>query len=263
MNAQSRPTHDTSHGRTIRTQLHELQVGAGGLLLSTTIRQWMGTLDYRVLYHDPATDPAVSRPDQQRYIYVFWHEYILAPLYLRGHCDLCMLLSPHRDANLLARVAEHMGFSSVRGSSNRQRVAGLRQMLREGRQLHLTLTPDGPRGPRRQFSAGAIYLASRLQIPIIGLGFGFNRPWRLNSWDRFAIPRLYSRARCVVGPPVTVPPRLNTASLARWQAHTACMLNDLTVTAERWAHSRQNHPRQIATHRRPRDRSPQAPDRVS
>ena len=117
---------------------------------SLSIRAWMSTLRYRVVYEDPSVDPLLA-PGEPR-IYVFWHEYILVPLYLRGHCDLAMLLSKHRDAEILARVAGHMGFDCVRGSTNRGSTAALRDLRRRGRYMHLTITPDGPRGPRRKLA---------------------------------------------------------------------------------------------------------------
>ena len=89
-------------------------VKLGGLLSATVIRQWMSTLDYRVAYYDPSVDPTRHEYKGQK-IYIFWHENILFPIYLRGHCNLVMLLSQHRDANILARVAHHLGFHCVRG----------------------------------------------------------------------------------------------------------------------------------------------------
>ena len=72
---------------------------------SAAIRGWMGTLDYRValLRSDASIPPAGECRGQK--IYIFWHEYILFPLYLRGHCNLAMLLSRHRDAEILSHVA--------------------------------------------------------------------------------------------------------------------------------------------------------------
>ena len=60
--------------------------------------------------------------------------------------------------------------------------------------MHLTITPDGPRGPRRHMAPGPIYLASKLGLPLVLMGYAYDRPWRLHSWDRFAIPRPGSRA---------------------------------------------------------------------
>ncbi len=87
----------------------------GGLLTSVGIRAWMRTLDYRAAFYDRSVDPAHTVGGPR--IYVFWHENILIPLYLRGRCHLTMLLSQHNDADVLARVAHHMGFACVRGST--------------------------------------------------------------------------------------------------------------------------------------------------
>ena len=55
--------------------------------------------------------------------------------------------------------------------------------------MHLTITPDGPHGPRRRMAPGPIYLASKLGLPLVLMGYAYDRPWRLPSWDRFAVPR--------------------------------------------------------------------------
>src|SRR5690606_8695626 len=121
---------------------------------------------------------------------------------------VCMLLSANRDAELLSRAAMHMGFATVRGSTYSAPRRALRGLFRHSRDMHLTLTPDGPRGPRRVMSPGPIYLSSKLQIPLVLLGMGYDRPWRLSSWDRFAVPRPYSRARCVFSAAIQIPPHL-------------------------------------------------------
>lgn len=206
-----------------------------GLLAAKGIRAWMSTLEYRALFYDHSVD-AVFGCDQPR-IYVFWHEYILVPLYLRGHCDLAMLLSRHRDADVLARVAHHMGFDCVRGSTNRGSAAALLDMTRRGKHMHLTITPDGPRGPRRQLAIGPVYLASRTGLPIVPLGFGADRPWRAKSWDHFAVPRPFSQVRGIIGPPIHIPDGLGRNQLELRRQGVERLMTDLTLEAEEWAAS--------------------------
>ncbi|RMF88700.1 MAG: DUF374 domain-containing protein, partial [Planctomycetota bacterium] len=207
--------------------------GFAGLTATTLVRLWMGTLDYRAYYYDRSIDPVYEDCTTAK-LYLFWHEYILFPLYLRGHCHLTMLLSRHRDADILSYVAEMMGFRFVRGSSNRGGVAALRQLMHEQGQ-HLTITPDGPRGPRRRLAAGPIYLASRLGMPLVLMGFGYDRPWRLPTWDRFALPRPFSRARAVVGPPIFIPPSLDRQQIEMHRRRVESLLCRLTTAAENWA----------------------------
>jgi lysophospholipid acyltransferase (LPLAT)-like uncharacterized protein len=219
--------------RRFRRRLPSGLTKLGGLVAAEAIRAWMGTLDYRAAIYDRSADP-VHRIGGPR-IYIFWHEYILAPLYLRGHCNLAMLLSQHRDAEILARVAYHLGFDCVRGSTYRGGARAIWELFDRSKRQHLTMTPDGPRGPRRQLAAGPVFLASRLQLPLVLMGLGYDRPWRARSWDRFAVPRPFSRVRAVIGPPLMLPRDLNRAQLEACRRRVELLLNSFTSEAEAWA----------------------------
>ena len=203
-------------------------------LATQAVRGWMRTLDYRAAFYDETIDP-VRRDFQGPKIFVFWHEYILMPLYMRGHCDLAMLLSKHRDADLLFHVAHYLGFSCIRGSTARGGATAVREMFRACEHLNIAITPDGPRGPRRTLAAGPIYLASKLGLPLVAMGFGYDRPWRLNSWDRFAIPRPGSRARAVVSPQIQIPANLDRDGVEYFRQRVEGVLNCLSEDAEQWA----------------------------
>lgn len=209
-----------------------------GYATSLVVRTWMRTLDYRVAFYDRSIDPQRGLGGPR--IYIFWHENILIPLYLRGHCHLAMLLSQHGDAEILAWVAKRMGFDCVRGSTHRGAAKALWELFERSKYQHLTITPDGPRGPRRQLAQGPIYLASRLQLPLVPMGFGFDRPWRVDSWDQFAVPRPFSRARAVIGPPLLLPPDLDRGALETCRRRVERLMNALTTEAEDWAESGTN-----------------------
>lgn len=207
----------------------------GGLFASAAVRHWMCTLDYKVAYYDKSIDPVFPECQGQK-IYIFWHEYILFPFYLRGHCNMAMLLSRHRDAEILSYAAYHMGFDFVRGSTNRGGAAALRELLAKSKTMHLTITPDGPRGPRRRLAPGCVYLASKLELPLVVMGYGYDRPWRVRrAWDQFAIPRPYSRARAVPSGEIFVPPNLDRDGLEHFRGKIERLLNRLTAEAEAWA----------------------------
>ena len=211
-------------------------IHAAGALASMAVHLLSSTLDFRVAYYDPIIDPAYPN-DGKRRIYIFWHEYIQYFIYLRKHCRLAMLLSRHRDADVLEDVAHMLGFESVRGSTNRGGVEALREMMRkeEGDRLHLTITPDGPRGPRRVLAPGCIFLASRLQIPLVAMGVGYDRPFRFNSWDRYAVPRPGSRVRCIPSSDIVIPPDLDKEGIEHFRRKVESILNGLSDEAEDWA----------------------------
>ncbi len=220
-----------------------------GFLAATAIRCWMRTLDYQGAYYDPAVDPVDPRY-QGRKIYIFWHENILMPLYLRGHCNFAMLLSRHRDADILTELCRQLGFDFVRGSTFGGGSAALLEMLRRSERMNLAITPDGPRGPRRRMAQGPIYLSSKLGLPIVCMGMGYDRPWRVKSWDRFAIPRPGTRARGVVGPALTIPPNLDRDGLEHYRLRVEQLLTRLTCEAEAWAEAGTGKIGQQSVHRR-------------
>jgi lysophospholipid acyltransferase (LPLAT)-like uncharacterized protein len=234
-----------------------------GLLCSTTVRLWMGTLDYRAAFYDRTVDPAAGNQGQR--IYVFWHEYILFPFFLRGNCNLTMLVSQHRDADILFEAARLLGFDLVRGSSYRGGGTALRELLRKSESMHLAITPDGPRGPRRRMAQGPIYLASKLGLPLVAMGFGYDRPWRTQTWDRFAVPRLHSRARAVLGPEMHIPADLDRDGIERYRQQVEQLLNRFTLEAEAWAEAGTHKVDEIPLHRQsaPRQRSVNEPHDLS
>jgi hypothetical protein len=213
-----------------------LTIGATALAATATIRHWMGTLDYRVEFGDPTVDP-VHPEYRGAKIYVFWHENILLPLYLRGHSNISMLLSRHGDADVLDRVARMNGFGVVRGSTFNGGSVVLRQLAKRAAEGNLTITPDGPRGPRRRLAPGCVFLASTLGIPIVAMGLGYDRPYRFGTWDRFALPRPFTRARGIVSRAIAVPTELDRDGIEAYRAGIERLLTHLSDGAEAWAMS--------------------------
>lgn len=211
-------------------------IGVTALAATAAIRRWMGTLDYRVEFSDPTVDPV--HPDYRgAKIYVFWHENILMPLHLRGHCNISMLLSRHGDADVLDRVARLNGFGVVRGSTFNGGSVVLRQLAERAQGGNLTITPDGPRGPRRRLAPGCVFLASTLGIPIVAMGLGYDRPYRFRTWDRFALPRPFTRARGIVSRAIAVPPDLDRDRIEMHRAGIERLLTHLSNESEAWAMS--------------------------
>ena len=128
-----------------------------------------------------------------------------------------------------------MGFGVVRGSTFNGGSVALRQLAERAKRENLTITPDGPRGPRRRLAPGCVFLASTLGIPLVAMGLGYDRPWRVGTWDRFAIPKPWSRARAVVSRAIHVPADLDREGIEWHRAGMEKLLVDLSDDAERWA----------------------------
>jgi len=173
-----------------------------------------------------------------RCIYAFWHETVFTPAASFGSRRMACLISRHADGEIMARICLHAGFRVIRGSSTRGGVEAVRRMLRSRHLTHFAVLPDGPRGPRRQLEPGIVFLASRTGMPIVLAGIGYDRPWRLPTWDRFAVPRPWSRAVILLGAPMHVPADIGRDALEDYRRRAEAMLNDLTTRAERLAERR-------------------------
>ncbi|MEC8300092.1 MAG: lysophospholipid acyltransferase family protein [Planctomycetota bacterium] len=207
-----------------------------GYGLSWSLRCLQASLDIRSTHFDRSTDP--SRPEfSGKGVYVFWHEYLAFPLGLMGHYNVTMLASQHRDADWLINAADRLGFGVVRGSTNRGGSQAVRELKRRAHHGSIAITPDGPRGPRREMALGAIFLASRLELPIIPVGFGYDSPFRFKTWDAFAVPRPMSRARIIMGPRIGIPRKAGREELEDYRLKIQSLLDTLTASAEDWASS--------------------------
>jgi lysophospholipid acyltransferase (LPLAT)-like uncharacterized protein len=200
-------------------------------LAAWLIRLWMGTLRFRLHFADGIRHPTDSR--RQRCIYAFWHESLLFPTAFRARVHV--LISRHADGELIAQVCRFLGAQVVRGSTTRGGGPALLELIRRGRRTHLGVTPDGPKGPRRRVQIGLISLASLTGLPVVAFGVGYSQAWRARSWDRFAVPKPWSTAACVVAPAIHVPARLNREGFEAYRRHVEEQLQRATAAAEQWA----------------------------
>lgn len=137
-----------------------------------------------------------------------WHRILLTGAPHFGRYGPAVLVSQSRDGEIIARIAEHLGWRPVRGSSSRGGVRGLLQMVRELQRLgvgaHLV---DGPRGPARKFKPGLVTIAGRAGALLVPIWIAPRWRWEAHSWDRMPVPLPWSRVDVRVGAPVEVPAR--------------------------------------------------------
>lgn len=246
----------------MRIKLRNLEKSKIGRFLQKSVsstaaiamKQVLMTTDLKTAYYDRSTDP--SRPEYfEHCIFVFWHENqaILLPRWTFS--PVTLLISQHRDAQWLKQAANFLGFNVVRGSSTRGGASAIRKLKRASRFTSFAITPDGPQGPRRQMAMGPIFLASRLQMPLVCVGVGHDRPWRLNTWDRFAIPKPFSRARVVLGPKIHLPKKLTKNQLQEAREKAESLLLQLNEFAEDWAGTDKRIRQELPLNRARRTRS--------
>jgi lysophospholipid acyltransferase (LPLAT)-like uncharacterized protein len=165
----------------------------------------------------------------------FWHgRLLMTPLIYRGR-GLKVLTSRHRDGELISRTVRLFGLETVRGSSTRggmSGIKGLARALQEG--LDVAVAPDGPRGPRYKVQMGVIQLARISGRPIFPLTFSATPRKVLQSWDHFVLPFPFSRGVFVWGEPIWVDPAADMGEMQRKALLLERRLREITVRADHY-----------------------------
>ena len=168
------------------------------------IRFVHGTSRWRVVGGE---HPACLWDRDAPFIVAFWHgRLLLMPYCWRRGKPVEMLISQHRDGQLIARTIAHFGMRTIAGSTGHGGSAALRAMLRSlKRGGSVGVTPDGPRGPPMRAQAGIADLARLSGAPILPVAFATSRRRVLGSWDRFILAWPFSRGVFVWGAAIEAP----------------------------------------------------------
>ena len=185
---------------------------------------------------DSKGDPVDIRYRAGAAIYALWHSQQL-PLTLRHRREnIAVIVSQHRDGEIISRMVQAIGYRTIRGSSTRGGSAALHEFVRAASEGHsLAITTDGPQGPARQCKPGVILAASRTGLPIVPTAAAPVRAWTFDSWDRFCVPRPGSIVYLTYGDPIVVPSSLADESVAEWRLRVALSQQEATEVVEKAA----------------------------
>jgi lysophospholipid acyltransferase (LPLAT)-like uncharacterized protein len=207
-----------------RPLTHRLLAGYLGLVFRTTRWQWLGT--------EPIDRWLASG---QACVWCFWHNRMAMMAYARrSPRPHHILISPHRDGQLIAAVVARFGIKPIFASSSRRPVEGFRQalaVLERGEMV--CITPDGPRGPRMRVGLGPIELARLAGVPLVPAAY--STAWRLTfgSWDRFILPLPFGRGIFNGGEPLHVDPDCQGAAREALRAELERRMIAVSIEADR------------------------------
>ena len=143
----------------------------------------------------------------RRCIFAFWHRGLVALSWWARGRKIAILSGTNFDAQWAAYVTLRFGLRRVLGSSSRGGLRGIVAMARSMAEGYdAAFTADGPRGPRYIAKPGPVLLARRAGGPIICVHAFCEKAHTLEkAWDRFQVPRPFSRVALIFGPPIEVP----------------------------------------------------------
>lgn len=151
-------------------------------------------------------NPTQYITESKSFLTCFWHGNLtMLPYAWTFEKPFHMLISAHKDGQLISKTVHHLGVQTVKGSTGKGGTQALRDILNlfksEG---YIGITPDGPRGPRHSISNGTITIAKLAKVDILPVTFSTKWGKTFKSWDHFFLPFPFSKGVIIWGDPIKI-----------------------------------------------------------
>jgi len=150
-----------------------------------------------------------------RVLFACWHQRFFGGFYFPGRYQLkpCIMISRSRDGDFIAAVVELMDWVPVRGSSSSGGRGALREMserlVEQAVGAHIV---DGPTGPPRTIKPGLLSIARNAGAAVCPAYVVYEKYWIVSSWDRFMVPKPFSRVLIRFGELFSVPDEMDSST---------------------------------------------------
>lgn len=170
--------------------------------------------------------------EEKPYVLALWHNKVVATVLALGFIKKrAGLASPSADGELISVPLEKLGYKMIRGSSGKDSVKGLVQLIKAVKEGYTIGTPlDGPKGPRFEAKQGMMYVAQKSGRPMVFMGAAYSKKWVLSkTWDKCQIPKPFSKVICVISEPFYLE---KSIPVEDYKEIVEKKLNDINETAE-------------------------------
>lgn len=174
---------------------------------SVAIRLLIKTLRIKIVNGEAITNLVCEK---KNFVAAFWHGSMMIGWFLNRNRNAAALVSQSKDGDVLASTLERWNYNVVRGSSSTGGSDALTAMIFLVREdFSLAITPDGPRGPIYKMKAGAVITAKKSNVPLFLVGVGIKNKFILKSWDRFEVPKPFSKVAAIYSDPIFIDEHLS------------------------------------------------------
>ena len=169
------------------------------------------------------------------FIGAFWHgRMMMIPMAWQRMAPMHMLISAHRDGQIIADAVSYFGIRAIAGSTRRGGSAALRNLLKKLKEGDcVAITPDGPRGPAMTVSIGIVNAARLAQVPIVPITYATSRRWMFPSWDHFHVAMPFGRGLFLWGQPIEIAAELDEAGLEHARSLIEARMIEMVDEADR------------------------------
>jgi len=140
----------------------------------------------------------------KKFCFAIWHEQLFGMIVAMRGIPFATMASKNKDGSIIAFVIERLGFYTSRGSSNKGGRQGMLELaeIMNSKFCHSAMAVDGPRGPRRKSKSGVFALADKASTQVIGISVLPIRYWEFRSWDKFKLPKPFSKIYVQISDPI-------------------------------------------------------------
>ncbi len=244
-----------------RAQLPYMQRMWQRLRLSIKSKPWFGSLLARVIYAwlllvhktnkmvQGSTDGVELFKNNAPAIFAIWHgQHFMVPFLSPKGAKVVTLFSKSADAEINAKLAELMGFETVRGSGGREPTrshekGGVKALLSLKRALDaeksVVMIADISKSTPRQSGLGIVTLAKISGRPIIAVAYASSRRHVIaKSWDKTTLNLPFGRASIIASEPILIPKDVDDVKLETYRAELDARLKLVTDKAYKLVDSR-------------------------
>lgn len=202
-------------------------------------RVWFGTVRVKILNPSVFRDYFLRNAAGRNVVAGSWHRHAIFFFYFfRTLGPRGIMISKSKDGEFTAKIAEHLGYTPIRGSSSRGGAAALQGLIEfmqgQGETRFCGTAVDGPRGPARVMKTGMLAVAKESGSWFIPMACSGTRVITFpKAWDRTIIPKPFSKIVMDFGKPFIIPRDISKVDMEEMRRNTGVILNKLTDNVDR------------------------------
>lgn len=171
------------------------------VLLYPIVYLYYMTIDMRIF----VSESAKIHFEKEKYIFTNYHNQIVPFFFYFRRSGYYALVSRSRDGDITDYIMRRLGYNTIRGSSTSGGTDALYDIGRElKKDIVLSMTFDGPKGPLYKIKKGILWVAGRYDYPIIKGYCYYSKAKRLRSWDGLYVPLPFSKVLLVLDGPFEI-----------------------------------------------------------
>jgi lysophospholipid acyltransferase (LPLAT)-like uncharacterized protein len=209
-------------------------------LLNLQIFPYIGLFIVKIIsstYRIRIINPEIERDVLKRGhipIYASWHQRFFPGItFFASRKPISIMISQSKDGELISRIVNVLGWYPVRGSSSkggRQALREIKKLVHEGYKVgHIV---DGPRGPLGIVKSGLLFIAQASGMPIVPVITSAEKKWVFNSWDRFMVPKPFSRVIIRFSDEIRIPRELQRSDFEEKRSSIENTLKKLYIETD-------------------------------